>query len=115
MDIACIRYIQKWIKGSQMIEVPKVWLAFGVCIYQDFFFVHSEFYEGILFALEGLNNSEKHELLTFVRSALHDNPTNQYLVNLWSKLDTSDILVCEQMKVVYEVLQSAIEASIQKE
>tara|TARA_B100000767_G_scaffold263827_1_gene278031 strand:- start:234 stop:530 length:297 start_codon:yes stop_codon:yes gene_type:complete len=98
-----------------MIEAPEVWLAFGMCIYQDFFSVHSEFYEGILFALEGLNNSEKHELLTFVRDTLRENPTNQYLVDLWGKSGASDILVSEQMKVVYEVLQSAIEASIQKE
>ncbi len=98
-----------------MIEVPEVWLSFGVCIYQDFFSVHPEFYEGMLFALEGLNNSEKHELLIFIRDTLRENPTNQYLVDLWGKSGASDVLVSEQMKVIYEALFSAVEASIQKE
>lgn len=98
-----------------MIEVPEVWFTFGMYIYQDFFSIHPEFYEGMLFALEGLNNAEKQELLIFVTDTLRENPSNQYLIDLWVKSGSSDILVSEQMSVVYEVLQTAIEASLQKE
>lgn len=97
-----------------MIEVPEVWLTFGMYIYQDFFAVHPELYEGIVFALEGLNTSEKYELLNFVSSTLRENPSNQDLIDLWVKSGASDILVSEQMKAVYEVLLKAIESSIQK-
>lgn len=98
-----------------MIEAPEVWLRFGLCIYEDFFAIHPEFYEGVRAALEGLNNLEKEELLNFVRNVLHENNTNQYLIDLWVKSGASDILVSDQMQVIYEVLLKAIEASIQKE
>lgn len=96
-----------------MIEVPEVWLKFGLYIYQDFFSVHPEFYEGILFALEGLNSSEKYELSDFVRSTLRENPSNQDLIDLWANSGASDILASDQMTVIYEVMLKAIESSIQ--
>ncbi|BFM13928.1 hypothetical protein R50073_01110 [Maricurvus nonylphenolicus] len=95
-----------------MIELREVWLKFGTCIYQDFFAIHSEFYDGILFALEGLSNSEKFELLNFVQSALRGNPSNQDLIDLWGKSGASDSLVSDQMSIIYEVILKAIEASI---
>ena len=96
-----------------MIEPPEVWLTFGLYIYQEFFSIHSELYDGFLFALEGLNSSEKHELLNFVRNTLSANHSNQYLIELWGKSGASDILVSDQMKVVYEVLLQATEASLE--
>lgn len=95
-----------------MIEIPKVWFKFGLCIYQDFFSVHPEFDEGILFALEGLESSEKHELISFIDHTLHTDPTNQYLIDLWGKSGASDILASDQMHNVYKALLEIIQASI---
>lgn len=93
--------------------MSEAWRKFGSCIYQDFFAIHPEFHEGILFALEGLSSSDKNELLNFVQNILRSNPSNQYLIDLWSKSEASDILVSDQMTVIYEVLLKAIETSIQ--
>lgn len=76
--------------------------------------MHPEFHEGILFALEGLSSSEKNELFNFVQSTLRQNPSNQYLIDLWSESGASDILISDQMTKVYEALLKAIEANIQK-
>ncbi|GAB2524874.1 hypothetical protein [Microbulbifer agarilyticus] len=95
-----------------MTEVPEVWLRFGSCIYQDFFGIHPEFHEGILFALEGLNSSEKYELMSFVEHTLCENHRNQYLVDLWVESGASDVLVSDQMKAVYEALLQALEESV---
>ncbi|MDP2523830.1 hypothetical protein Q8W30_14740 [Neptunomonas phycophila] len=88
----------------------EVWAAY----IPRFFAEHTDFYEGVQFALEGLNSSEKDELLTFIRSTLNQNQTNQYLIDLWFKSGASDALVSDQMKVVYEVLLQAIETSIEE-
>ena len=95
-----------------MIEVPLVWLKFGLCIFQDFFAIHAEFYDGILFALEGLSSSEKYELLNFLQSTLRGNPSNQDLIDLWGMSGASDSLVSDQMSIIYEVILKAIVASI---
>jgi len=96
-----------------VIEVPEVWLKFGLYIYQDFFSVHPGLYEGILFALEGLSSSEKYKLSDFVRSTLRENPSNQDLIDLWANSGASDVLASDQMTIIYEVMLKAIESSIQ--
>ncbi|WP_045859567.1 hypothetical protein [Teredinibacter purpureus] len=94
-----------------MIDIPKVWLKFGLCIYQDFFSEHADFHEGILFALEGLSSSEKEMLMSFIRHVLNESPSNQDLINLWGKSGASDTLVSNQMNVIYEAMLEIIKLS----
>lgn len=97
-----------------MIDVPKVWLKFGFNMYQDIFSEYQDFDEVVLAVLEALNASEKSELFDFIEDTLRGNPTDQYLIELWEKSGASDILVSEQMAIVYEVILKALETSIRK-
>ena len=97
-----------------MIDVPEVWLKFGLNMYQDMFAEYEDFDDVVLAVLEALNDSEKSDLFTFIENTLRGNPSNQYLIDLWEKSGASDFLVSEHMPIVYEVILKAIGSSLQK-
>ncbi|TQV78895.1 hypothetical protein FKG94_12830 [Exilibacterium tricleocarpae] len=66
-------------------NIPEVWISFGMFLHQDFISMYPDFFSGVIEFAQGLSPADRYEFKAFISEIVSGDLNKKELYELWEK------------------------------